>query len=445
MKSCRFNLLRALTCVALSLPLVFPTLIPGPAFSDGPNHCRDRAVPVGSTPYVEGEPVVLRRPDDRSTLVASWISGAPIRVGPDPVGHRPSSPIWGSKIVLAQRGADGQWREEDLTYGIGDPWLDSAPSGNVYLAYGGGRSELADYVHRVNRHGKSTMLAELPFGDGPAIAVDQSSRNVDRLLLASITTGPPYNERPTLQVSNDGGLNWSKPVAAWTHRNFVYARHTAIASGARTVVAAWIEHTIDSKSYLSVASIDQEGKFRRPTYFKLPRSDGYSFGYEESPSISVVRGGAHAGRAYLTWAQTENRLSNVYYSYSDDGGGSWSMPRIVNLDAIGSLNVYPSVSAKSDGGAVIVWMGNRETLKDPSQPSWQQGTVMYYAYVSGSRLGDSHLLTSCPSFWETEDQQLGDYFNFDASNGNPVILFPNIRQKDGDSDVYLIELDANED
>lgn len=55
------------------------------------------------------------------------------------------------------------------------------------------------------------------------------------------------------------------------------------------------------------------------------------------------------------------------------------------------------------------------------------------------RPGRNVRLTDCPSYPDSDDTPIGDYFNPDSSSAGPVWVFSNIRDELGDSDVYLLD------
>jgi hypothetical protein len=91
-----------------------------------------------------------------------------------------------------------------------------------------------------------------------------------------------------------------------------------------------------------------------------------------------------AGNVYAAWTDTGNR--NVYYSYSTDGGATFSTAGQVN-SAPANTNVFPWAVAGANGRLAVVWYGT-DAINDPSNfPEWfadRTGatTVKWYGYVA---------------------------------------------------------------
>ncbi len=87
-------------------------------------------------------------------------------------------------------------------------------------------------------------------------------------------------------------------------------------------------------------------------------------GFSLYPSITVAPGGK---RIYAVWADRRETISqqnyNVYFSFSLDGGLTWSTDMQVNQDTTGQYIIYPSVSLKTNGitdTVLVVWQDDRD-------------------------------------------------------------------------------------
>src|SRR6266550_7090132 len=91
-----------------------------------------------------------------------------------------------------------------------------------------------------------------------------------------------------------------------------------------------------------------------------------------------------AGNVYMAWVDTND--NNVYYSYSRDGGETWSPPvQVSGADAFS--NVMPWVQGGADGRLAVVWYGSTSNIDSDFMPSWynnrQAATAFkWYGYAS---------------------------------------------------------------
>jgi hypothetical protein len=74
----------------------------------------------------------------------------------------------------------------------------------------------------------------------------------------------------------------------------------------------------------------------------------------------------HAGNVYASWAgrEAETDPINVFVSYSNDHGETWSEPYRVNQDVTGHSHVYTTMSAGDAGVVDIAWYTS--TTPDPN-------------------------------------------------------------------------------
>jgi hypothetical protein len=74
------------------------------------------------------------------------------------------------------------------------------------------------------------------------------------------------------------------------------------------------------------------------------------------PNIAISPDGQ---RIYAAWADRRVNPSgndyDVYFSYSLDGGQTWSPDIRVNEDTTGLNQLYPSMAVKSNGGLIQCW------------------------------------------------------------------------------------------
>lgn len=408
---------------------------PSDIHTEAGSGCHDRALPIGTSWGDDGEPSLRTDPVDPRRLVASWTKdyGRPGKVAHASAGiPSPTSPILGS-VVLAQRDADGMWSRQVVSAEGGDTWLDFSAKGTAYLSYiGSPNVGLAMQLRRVipGQPAGPPLTPPFTWWDHPAVAVDQRTFAAgDRLYLVGGV------ESLYLAVSEDGGKHWGPelPFPA----PYPSGIGAVVVTGGDRVLVGWEDGAIRVARYDDV----EQGFTAATTLSVLEYGDDLPFGAHSVPSLAVARSGSFAGTAYATWAQVTDPESgpDVFVSVSRDGE-TWSAPQQVNDDPHPeSIQVYPSVSVRPDGTAVIAWMDSRD---DPLGQSLR----MYVASVDPQgNVAPNRRITRCPSFDETMKgytaiHSYGDYFNFDASQGKVDLIFPQIRTQGGDSDVFYESL-----
>ncbi|HYZ18290.1 MAG TPA: post-COAP-1 domain-containing protein [Gaiellaceae bacterium] len=125
---------------------------------------------------------------------------------------------------------------------------------------------------------------------------------------------------------------------------------------------------------------------------QLPTSPGGGGVDDLFPVVAADR----AGNVYMAWVDTND--NNVYYSYSIDGGETWSTPVQVSGGDSHS-NVMPWIQGGRAGTVVVAWYGNPSNVDSDFMPSWylnRQSATPYkwYGYVSLIRSAT----TAAPTF-----------------------------------------------
>jgi hypothetical protein len=103
---------------------------------------------------------------------------------------------------------------------------------------------------------------------------------------------------------------------------------------------------------------------------------GYNRGTtNDFPRITVAQEGAYSGRVYVTWhdcrianggTQEEtggdgNFDTDIYLSFSDDGGATWSAPVLVAGGGDGKIQFWPDVTILKRGDVNVIYYESEET------------------------------------------------------------------------------------
>jgi hypothetical protein len=97
------------------------------------------------------------------------------------------------------------------------------------------------------------------------------------------------------------------------------------------------------------------------------------------PRIAVAQAGPHRGRVYVVYQSCEianggtqeetggfgNPDLDIYLSFSDDGGDTWSLPELVAGGGDDKIQFWPTVSVQPGGNVDITYYESVETDLDP--------------------------------------------------------------------------------
>ncbi len=181
---------------------------------------------------------------------------------------------------------------------------------------------------------------------------------------------------------------------------------------------------------------------------------GISTRYFPSPYIAIDNsGGKYSGRIYATWTcpgidTIEETGSDIYLSYSDDGGEEWANPIIINNDSLaGSDQFYSNLEVNSKGVPIICFYDKRADdnnlntqyfisyALDPEKLNFDTQFSMTESSSDFSKIGDL-----------TGGFGIGEY-NKTVSTGSFALPFwSDGRKNTGDVNVYMaiIPLDGKE-
>lgn len=156
--------------------------------------------------------------------------------------------------------------------------------------------------------------------------------------------------------------------------------------------------------------------------------------------------GPYAGRAYITWTDfTENNPEegmNIYLSFSDDNGVSWSIPKIVNDDNVASSHQYYSgIDVNPLGIVCLSWYDRR------SDPAKDALTDFYFTCSAD---GGENFQNSVKVNSETSDHAavtdglvtfgVGEYTSLATTFTDSYVVWSDGRTNDGDMDVYFAKV-----
>jgi len=273
--------------------------------------------------------------------------------------------------------------------------------------------------------------------------------------------------RTTIELvsSQDGGRTWSDPVAVSPTVRRAYGERgddsgasgvfgtLRVVQGSQPVVTpdgtvhvAWMDSTDDRSqegvgeiqtasssdagrtwSSPNVAAVFNETEFR-------PRTAFFRFWASSFPQLAAGPDGelyaVYVGRP----SDKPNDDGDVFITVSQDGGLTWTRPKVLNDDDTDRVQFFPSVDVSPDGTVHVMWGDMRD---DPAQTRFH----IYYTrsedggesfgFVNeelGLTAGDTRVsdFASNPNFAFPRGRFIGDYFSLTAT----------------DDDVYMVWSDA---
>ncbi len=298
----------------------------------------------------------------------------------------------------------------------GDPWLDVGGYGNRNFFFANLASQTIDFglagVGIIVHKGKfvfNHLVWDKPviitppgagdFLDKEALAADK--RIASTAAYISVTNFTPNGSQIELYQTQDGN-HWTGPTVVKEPDPFGQQGSAPVVGPGGEVYVAWERGRFsDSPEILFKASYDKGQSFGDLRLVKqITGTSNYPpVGYNRTssndfPRIAVDLESAYKGRIYVTFQDaTDNPKihedgiflntntgqtfatggvadGDIYCSYSDDGGASWSVPTLVSSAAPGDGKdqFWPVVSANPDGGVDITYYQDTEVQPQPVNP-----------------------------------------------------------------------------
>ena len=305
----------------------------------------------------------------------------------------------------------------------GDPWLDEDGRGNFYYAnLAVWEDDAASPPAGVSIHRGSFRGGSFSFGDPVLIQspnypndfLDKEALAVDRIgnrtaLYVSLTNfeevcGNPFFGFGTIEMyrSLDGGTTWARTVIQPDETivtdpadpdcglDGVANQGSAPAVGPNgEVYVAWERgesapdvggSVLPRATIAFAASTDRGATFTAPSQVAsiCSGSNDEPAAYNRTssndfPRIAVAQSGRNKGRIYVTYQDCSAASgsapfgadTDVYVTFSDNRGASWSSPRAVHRVADGRQQLWPVVSAGDDGTVDVSYYQMRDVNVTP--------------------------------------------------------------------------------
>ncbi len=333
--------------------------------------------------------------------------------------------------------------------GAGDPVLDFDPSGNAYLVNLTISAGFSTVISKSLDGGASwqleTAITQLST-DKPWFAIDRSNNSpykgniylpfvnafLGEVVLLSydsslnqtsqITAGPNEHQ-PGISIRKDGEVFLS--MVDWGSPNQIFvAQYT---NGGSTLV---------HKTFL--------------TSFPNYRLNAPEVSNRYQPTVYTAidnSGGPYDGRLYVAYTASEPvdpSIFDVYLMYSDDGGLTWSSPKIVHSNGSdGTQQFYSSLYVNNLGVLVMDWYDRR------NYPSGSSNTDFYLGIsTDGGNSFSEMQLNSASMDWQFTNEAgngfgIGEYHQLVATDHTVFSFWADGRTNDEDLNIYMAKVSLN--
>jgi hypothetical protein len=401
-------------------------------------------VGVTQQPGIESEITITTNPNNTDEIIISSMSS-------------------GSPIIVYRSGDGGDsWRQSSFGEGVADPVLTYGDNNTAYLTFLDFDNTLEMSLAESTNGGASWDIETLAL-DGLAadrqwIKRDNSavSPNYGNIYISYFHPESGFDIH-LVKIDEEGNVGDNLPIHT-TAYDYVQNPAMDITLSGAVVVAFLAEGADGNRKIMAVNSTDGGQTFSTESAI----SDIHMF-QNGSPVTDVVgfapgdnsrlgnslqmaidkSDGEHSGRVYMTWTDfVENNPDegmNIYLSFSDDNGVTWSSPKIVNDDDVPSSHQYYSgIDVNPSGVLCLSWYDRRV---DP------ENDALTDFYCSFSLDGGATFQNSVKVNSETSDHAavtegantfgVGEYTAIASSQTEAYVVWSDGRANNGDLNVYF--------
>lgn len=149
--------------------------------------------------------------------------------------------------------------------------------------------------------------------------------------------------------------------------------------------------------------------------------------------------GPNHGNIYVTATMAYTDMSDIVFFRSLDGGHTWDTPKIINRDEQGNYNWFGTMSVAPNGRIDIVWLDTRDT------PGSHNSALYYsYSEDGGETFSPDVRLSEIfdPHVGYPNQEKMGDYFHMRSDNEGANLAWA--ATFNGEQDVYFSRISFNE-
>lgn len=151
--------------------------------------------------------------------------------------------------------------------------------------------------------------------------------------------------------------------------------------------------------------------------------------------------GPYSGRLYLAYTGSEDvnpEYFNIFLTYSDDDGLTWSTPKIVHSDTTGEVQQFYSSIYVNDNGVLLLDWYDRTNY---DSTTLNTDFFLGISNDGGENFTELKLNSQPMDFAITVEAGLGfgigDYHQLVATNSTAISFWSDGRTNDGDLDIYF--------
>lgn len=189
-------------------------------------------------------------------------------------------------------------------------------------------------------------------------------------------------------------------------------------------------------------SHDAGATFEEATLAVETQDDGMEAPYRSSGMPFIVADDSatspHEGNVYLAWQDTRKGDRDILVSVSEDGGETWSEPIVASDAPAGTDQFFPAMSVGPDGVLDLVFYDRRD------DPDAKLLNLYYTFSADGGRTWSANQrVTDVPTDPEDSHHQngmvfIGDYIDIDSADGSAHPVWVDTRN--GVADVFTATL-----
>lgn len=291
---------------------------------------------------------------------------------------------------------------------------------------------------------------ENDFQDKGWLAVDRSA--------TSPFKGSVYEAWTDFTQSNGSFINCSRstnggdsfknpiPISPQDRTQLVQGPMPAVAPNGDLYVAYSDTHFNTSGGISIVKSTDGGRSFSAPksaaAFFRIgSATGGNSVRTNSFPYVVVDKNGTVHIVYNAVIAAVSGDRSDIFYTRSTDGGGTFSAPLKLNDDGTATTQIFPSIAAAADGTLGVKWWDRRN---DPPSDSLTD-VYMALSHDGGASFGKNFRITN--QNWVFGPSEFGSYHgDYDgmAADGSSFFLSWS-DERSGDPDAYFAQVPLDRD
>lgn len=314
---------------------------------------------------------------------------------------------------------DGVIDPDNLIIGGGDPVLVYDNDGNLHLTYI--LLELVSFItfdatasiyHAISSDGGETWTTGLYFKsqkfnvltfegidhflDKQWMAADYSESAYKGNIYMSyvdfeITNGEEGTGKIKVDTYNQNDSTFIYDPVTISSDSFYFAQFSSIDVDNNGNVFVGFVGSYDSLNYYIFNSLSKDGgkTFSKPTIVSKVFIPGYTENseypdligvsndrYYPCPYLAIDKSQKHSGRIYYSWTSPgidslDTGSYDIFFSYSDDKGNTWSVPEIANDDKlVDSDQFYSTIDVNENGTPILCYYDKREDNTNNNKTSY---------------------------------------------------------------------------